>query len=222
MRARHRHFNPGHGGANTAFDSRFLHLANDALVDSWENRADKVGWTASGSARPTYKENVNYGLPMVYSSGSPRELTGDSATYITTSGDFTVIAVTARTTTSGMTFLSLKSSGGGAFLCYVDNSQNKWAWRSTAWKSFSLASQNTFNIESLANGSAFRNGASLTTGSFTHGGSANVNRLFGEGSGFSFYIGYIGSVSSFNFSISQAYKKRIEHAAAFSFKIACS
>lgn len=69
MRARQRHFNPVHAGANTSVDGRFISgLANNALMSSWTGRAGSslTPTQATLANQPVYRTSAINGQPGAY------------------------------------------------------------------------------------------------------------------------------------------------------------
>jgi|LakMenE01Jun11ns_1017448.scaffolds.fasta_scaffold9661252_1 hypothetical protein len=68
MRARQRHLNPVHAGANSSFDGRFISgLADDAAMSDWTGRSGSslTPSQATANNQPKYKVSAINGLPGV-------------------------------------------------------------------------------------------------------------------------------------------------------------
>lgn len=222
MRARSRHLNPKGLGAGLAFDSRFIAASNNDLLSSWTDRAAGVAWTASGSARPTFKDAISGGAPMVLSTSGNR-LTGDSGSYLTAGSSINILAVASSNNNgSGQLLASIKSNAN-ELLCYQQGATCYWAFRaSSGGRSWTGPSANQIAIELMGDGSVLINGAAVTSSAFTHGGSGNTNALANAGSQDAAWQGYIGQLVVLNATLTAAQRKRLTHAAAFAFKIASS
>lgn len=224
MRARHRHLNPKSCGAVIAFDSRYINYANDALVDSWTERASSVSYTGAGTARPTFKERVSGGSPMVLSAAGNR-LNGNATAYITgTNTGGSSFVFVGSGTTAGQVAISIRSTTANReFLMFFQSGTSFWAHRGgTNGRKWSRLNSNVIGIESLANGQPRVNGATVTATAHTHGGSGNANCVVSATQSSTSLIGHLGQVLCFTFVISDSALKKVTHAAAYSFKITCS
>lgn len=220
---RSRHINPKSCGANLAFDTRFLSLNDNDLVSSFQDRSSGVVWTASGSARPTYKSRISGGSAMIQSS-SGNELTGDSATYLSTSANITIVTINSSNNSGEPQVLgSLKASGGNEWLFYSQGSLSYWTFRGSSFgRVYTRLGANIIGIESFSNSRAIINGSIVSSSAISHGGSGNTNALCDAGSQNTSWRGFIGQLIVFNFFMSDSLLKRIHHSSAFSFKIKCS
>lgn len=222
MRARSRHINPKGLGAGLAFDSRFIAASNNDLLSSWTDRAARVSWTATGSARPTFKDAISGGAPMVLSTSGNR-LTGDSAVYLTAGASINVLAVSSSNNNGSIQLLASIKSNANELLFYRQGTATYWAFRySPGGRSWTGPSANQIVIELMGDGAVQMNGATVSSSAFSHGGSGNTNALANAGSHDAAWQGYIGQLIVINASLTAAQRKRLTHAAAFSFKIACS
>lgn len=222
MRARHRHFNPKDAGAVAAYDARFIAGLNDGdNVSTWTSRTGTNNATQSTVAKqPNYETNEINGNPVVnFTPANNDEL----SISITVPASATIIAVQRRNTTG----IDTINFGGSRYsLWWFTDNVIYIAWGSNAFATFSPAQTNTgsFVITSTKdgtttsqvyiNGSTFRAAIipDASTNSFT-----TIGRISTSSNN-----GAIGNLCLLNSFASNALRRRLEHASAFSFKIACS
>jgi hypothetical protein len=219
--------NPAHAGCKIALDSRFLSLSNNDLVDAWSARSPaSLSPTASGGVRPTYLTNILNGNPAI------RFLGGQDFTNTTESlsGARTVIGVAAnrRTSLSG-NFLDPVVAAG-----WAGNGGVGW-FEATSFNGFSSATQRRvqFGSDNRKNGSTSSTDLNLneyfigsgnstqtiTVAGFVIGAQRTSNGVIPNGFR---SLSDILLVAVAQPQLSRDLIRRIEHAAAFSFKIACN
>lgn len=245
MRLRNRHFNARHAGASLVLDSRFIDQADNSEVSSWADRstnAHTIQQTTQAN-RPTFQTAEMNGNPVVRFDGSNDFLDGGDILDI--GSNSMINMVTAKRTTGSAAGLSQKSSArgligrwalarsGNAYLG-IYNSQVTTFDASVAESSTSPRIY-THTIErSTASRLRFdgKQEASVTitgTDTASHNtsdpyyvgayGNASGN---GPLSGLYFNGDIAQVVVLFTSSFSSSVLKRLEHAAAYSFKISCN
>lgn len=226
MRARHRHFNAAHCGGDLLLDSRYLALSNDDAVSSWTNRANASNNASQSSStvRPTYKTNQLNGNPAVSFDGSNDWLTWTGAkvrfalTVYERTGSQTRYGALWGST--GGTEQLFGNSSAGAADTWIDdalaNSQSSTAkWRDGTWTSNGAS----LNVNSGGNVSQTPSIVTVLLSDLsTNTISRTRDRDFDARVPFARVYQLFTSQTDFANSVA----KRIRHAAAFSFKIACS
>jgi hypothetical protein len=239
MRARQRHFNPKTAGATLVLDARFLTASNDDAIGTWTSRTGINDATqATAASKPTYKVNMSGGQPALYFDGN--DLMGFASSIIsgTPDGFATFIyKVNADPATDNLTSGAPLGDFGSAILA------NHWPWmdgniyddfgttsRKTAGNptpslaSFRLISQHSAANDFVINidGVQFYSTATNTVG---WSGTQKIGgTIAGTTGGLPtiFLLGHIGLVIFAPLRPAASLRKRIEHSAAFSFKLACS
>ncbi len=221
MRARHRHFNPAHADFALVLDSRYLTLNNNDLVSTWTGRTrTNLSPTASGAIRPTFLTNVLNGNPAIRFGGSQYFLnTTDSF-----SGPKSIIAVAAnrRSSLANNVVDCVAAAGWGGNAAVG-------AWPPSSFNGFSNATQRRLAFFTKKNGGTSLNLAlneyfigsgyssrTITVTGFEIGAHRNNSGILDFRT-----IGDILLVAVIKSQASAELTKRLEHAAAFSFKISC-
>lgn len=240
MRARQRHFVARDAGAQMTMDARYIAQSDNTAVTTWANRgSSSYDMTqATATAKPTFRDGTNglNGLPTLSFDG------GDYLEGINTSlNTYSVISVAARSA-SGATNETVFSRGittAGKYsrdvlMYYVPGSSQA---------SLQRASQTSFPTATVSSvtqaahvlhgrydgtnlGMTVDNGTEITATGATPV-SPNAPWAIGivrEDNGIFFYFkNKISLVAVWNGSVLSApLRKRATHAAAYSFKIACS
>jgi len=239
MRARQRHFNPAHTGATAAFDARYgIAVANGAGVDTWTNRVGSNNATQSTSAsRPTFEStggNNNSPTLRFSTSGVADTLTHSisitvapslflavaTRTSDTNKANYPPIATFCPPFTANFNMMYAAGFGAGSENwghVPTDSGQSiENVWRICTAKPASTATSNSSTT-------VWTNGANetTTTGSRYAGDSADRRGICGDAQNVKF-DGAISQVVAIPADVSNPLRKRLEHASAFSFKIACS
>lgn len=231
MRARHRHFNPKTTGATLALDARFLSASNDDAIETWTSRTGSNDATqATAAAKPTYKTNIQGGQPALRFDGN--DSLGFSANIIsgTPSSGFAVFVYKVDADPPGVI-------GRGPVLGQFGSSlqDNVWPWSDgKIYDDFgtnlrkvagdptpSLANMNIISQHSATNDFAiFINGSNFysTTSNFVAWSST---QRIGASGGY-FLLGHIASAAFIPLKPTDAMRKRLNHHAAYSFKISCN
>ena len=226
MRLRQRHFNPRGFGANLVLDARFIDQSDNTAVTSWVDRSGNSNNADQSTAanQPTFQTNEINGNPVVEFDGlaapngdilnitSPIELT-----------NFEAIGVVNRATNAQTVLLG--SDVNAATKTYVGVYTNIGSIiQFENGTQTNLISENTSgnSIYGFNNSSFFRNLSKTNWSTAYPNTNARFARVGGRiGSAFERLAGKLGSLSVLP-SISDSARKRITHAAALSFKIACN
>lgn len=245
MRARHRHFSSKDCGSALSLDSRFINAANASTVSSWADRSagGRTATTPSGRNSPTLSAGgINGADTVLFTAASNQNLTTENSNLFRNVAGASCLIVYKAVTNSTTTcvFSDVTSSAGFTrFGLFLNPSQLGAARNNTSGSATSVTGGTPSTNANIAcivvdfvNNplQSFLNGASLgtqnfgTTGNTPDDDSATPTVLAGfrNPSFVQTYNGHIGQVSAFQSAIAQPLRKRLEHAAAFSFKIACN
>lgn len=220
MRARQRHFNPTAAGAVAAYDARFITgLSDGSNMNQWTSRTGTNNATqATVSKQPNYETNEINGNPVVNFTPANFDEFGVN---ITIPNSFTIVKVFRRQS-SGIHSIGL---GGGRYdtWWYPDNVTYTSAFGSFNTHGLANASTGVF-IDSwqknqTASSQVWRNGVSvgasqtpqISTSAFNCIG--RISSDYNNGA-----LALITMIEQSNTPV----RKRLERAAAYSFKIACS
>jgi hypothetical protein len=231
MRARHRHFNPKDAGAIAAYDARFISgLSDGDNVSTWASRTGSNNATQETVGnQPNYETNEINGQPVVDFTSANSDRLNIS---ITIPNSLTIVAVHRRNSTgiNTINFGSTQNVGGAgqtryAFWWFSDNiiysrftsSFQTWSPAQTQTGSLvvSVTKNATTTSQIYLNGATFRN--AITPPAST----SSFDRI-GVGDGTVFNNGAIGCACLVDAFVSDGLRKRLEHAAAYSFKISCN
>jgi hypothetical protein len=241
MRARHRHFNARHAGADLVLDSRFINQADNSEVSSWADRSANAHTIQQTTAanRPTFKTNQMNGNPVVRFDGTNDFLNGGDILDIL-SNNLTIVCVAKRTSGTegnlcgksrlgdGVGRYSLLRDSGNAFYFFQDGSV-----RSVQISDTSTAARiNTMAITRAATITMFFDGAQVAQGITVGTTSYNTTDEFFVGAYQSgagttpptagyYHNGDIAQIVVL-FANRAPLNKRLHHAAAYSFKISCN
>ncbi len=244
MRARHRHYNARFVGATICCDSRYGFSQSDGTaVSTWTSRTGSNNLTqATGSRQPTYEVGEQGGQPTVRFDG-----TSDLLASTATIGHPCTIIVVAKEDARQLGGIVGSSTRGNAacgdvFVGGSDLNNGKWAlWGASngIWGNNNSTIDQNHNVLTFqfagatptTDWSSFKNGVGgLVVNQFA-GGTPTVNFTnFRIGSATNssggvpeeFWDGDISAVIALSSSASGSVRKRVEHSAAYSFKIACS
>ena len=251
MRARHRHFNPAHAGAKMVLDSRFIGGLNDGdAVTTWSDRSSNGNdVTSSGTARPSYQTAELGGQPSVRFDGNDDQMerVGTFISNATSSSPF-YMSLLSRVTKANVNNLAERpftiSAGPNQFSAFIgtrlvnstvvyhvgvsksgvsDQTILCAAMASVETKLLSLSNLSS-SFKAFDNGveisqqshnatiiSATANSSAFVIGAFNYNGT----KLFYSDSDILYAVARPDEISN-------SLRKRLEHAAAFSFKITCS
>lgn len=245
MRARQRHLNPRQAGATFAWDARFNidGHANNGSVATWTDRGSDTATQGSSGSRPVYKENEINGRPAVVFDGSNDSLSTASVNSTTEisvlsvakrpwkTGKFAPIVASNYAQATGIAFLD--SAGGfhdwtaGDFLWFGNGFNSARAPRAlgpfTDYDNGTVVVMSGVLSSSAAR--AWHGDVRVSTRIETTGSVPSVTAALNVGgnSGTSDFGDWsLGSVAYWrNTGLSDALRKRLQSAAAYSFKVAC-
>jgi hypothetical protein len=243
MRARHRHFSYKAAGASIALDTRYIHGVSDGTtVQTWSDRSGNARDAAQATAgeRATYKTAIQGGNGILRFDGNDVY----NATFVTgtayslysifkRSGSNTNIFNNATFVAAAGVAGNTSASGRRYQLWYDDASSGQFSIFSNATTDTRRSRNNDWNVHSVS--------APIGTGTkvyYLNGGgevSASVSALGGVTSGsvrmtvgasswdnvFRFN-GDMGLLVAYESAHSASLRRRLEHAAAYSFKISCN
>lgn len=234
MHRRARHLNPAHAGATAAFDARFgIAVADNTAVDTWSNRTGTNNATQSNSTyRPTFKASGgNANSPALLFDGTNDNLTHSISLTVApalimavatrTGGvDYSVISIFMPPNTAN--FSSIYAKWTDANWGFAPGSSGQSILNS--WRICSAVPNSTATSNSTT--TMWTDGASETTtaSGSRYGGDANDRRAIGaiNSNGAEPLTGSISQILMIPATVSDALRRRLERAAGFSFKIACS
>jgi hypothetical protein len=235
MRLRNRHLNQRDAGATLVLDSRRISgLSDGNAVSQWDD-ASRSGWNVTqgtAGARPTYKTAIQGGQPVVRCDGGDRLINSS----VSTSQTFSFLSV----------FQISPSDGGGAVIFDSYNStqcvfyrgvsggdqSGNFALGAGSGSSSVASANNNWNVAagqfSASTSFCSFNGTKTTVASSigTNGLSGiSVGNLRGNPSPLVAAYELTGDVALVVLSstaLADPLRKRLERAAAFSFKISCN
>jgi hypothetical protein len=247
MRARHRHLNPGNAGASAAYDSRFgFSVADGTAISTWEDRTSNNNDASQATAanQPTYETNEVNGQPAIKFDGSNDRMT--FARFDATEAWTICVLKRSGGTAFQQPLLVRQSSTNSDRLSLLINNNTDYGPVTVGsnanggnWGKGGALRADEWRIvfaEWLGGGTngavyyrAHDDGAQITLTN-TNGGvgaiNANLNSSVGCGSNttafVNFWSGFMASVA-FGLTLpSSSLRKRLTHAAGYSFKLACS
>jgi hypothetical protein len=247
MRARQRHLNPKNGGADIALDARFIAgLSNNSAVSTWNTRTNN-GRNASQpdiNRRPTYLTNQQGGNAVVsFNLDGMIESTGFNGSgsafstvvcmqtyqYNGTAGGGALLSCGAP---SAFTQDFLIGRGSGNFFFQFDNGVDGGGGTVSAeganthtilYDGSQTGSDNRtrFFLSGVQKTLTFDLGYTVPASMNPSGGYAIGNYSAATDTAW-WLVGNMCSISIYKLALSGALRRRIEHAAAYSFKMACS
>lgn len=239
MRARHRHFNARHAGADLVLDSRYIAQSNNTAVDSWPDRsANNYTIQQTSTARPTFVESQMNGNPVVRFDGSNDFLNGGDILDIL-SNNLTMICVAkiSSGTNAGLCGKSRFGGSAGRYSLVRNSSSMQAIFQDTGTMvaeisdSSSTTRINTLQVNRGNTNTLFFSGIQQNQNTGLSGTTSyNTTDEFFVGAYQSssgttpaqlFLNGDIAQVIVL-FAFNQPLRKRMEQSAAYSFKIACS
>jgi len=250
MGRRIRHLNPGSAGAVLALDSRFISGLNDGdAVTTWDDRSNSNNDATQSTSvsRPTYETNEQGGNPCIRFDGVNDFLSYGTSVFGYT-GDATVMAVIKATGaaneygsvisefSSYVTGTSIACQmtvfpnnavepctdvygpGGVRYNSTLTNS----TWQIVAWSWSNWSTHKTNGNTRLAVGGLETSGATygINPGTFSPA-IRSIGRFDTNNTNDNHLAADIGLICKLP-ECSQPMRKRLYHAAAYSFKIACS
>lgn len=222
MRLRIRHLKTKGFGSDISFDARFLSgYSNTDPVTTWTNLSNESNNATNTSTNaPTYKTSGVNGLPsIVFSTGKTLSFTGVSV-------ELSATVIVCKKTGTIMLPVGNSSSTAGPHPLIDWSDSNIYVGNSAGYRSASGGAMTSWTLFSskLDSSNAFsarKNGATVSLGAFTTlAGSSTVNLLGGRSLATSNCE--VAAIYCVNSAASNSVLKRLEHSAAFSFKIQCS
>jgi hypothetical protein len=237
MRARQRHFNPKAAGATAAFDARYgIAVSNGSEVDTWTNRVGSNNATQTTSAnRPIFRATGGKNnSPALEFNGGSQQLNHSIGLTVApnlmmalasrTGGvNFDVIASFAPPSTANFNIIYALGYGSGSpapnWGAVPTNSGQSIlnAWRICTAKPASTATTNSSTTVWTDGGNE-----QTATGSRYAGDAINrrsIGSAYGSNSSTPCSISLITAIPE---DVGNPLRKRLEQAAAFSFKITCN
>jgi len=234
MRARHRHFNPKAAGATAAFDARYgIAVADGVGVDTWTNRVGANDATQSTSGnRPTFRATGGKNnSPALEFNGTSNSFNHSISISVAPN---LIMAVAIRTggaassTIAGFTPPNQANFSAIYARAFAGTTTN-WgfapsdsgqsilnSWRICSAKPLSTATTNSSTV-------MWTDGANETTKTGNRfAGNAQERRQIGCATTLDFLDGSLSQVVAIPADVGNPLRRRLEHAAAYSFKIACN
>jgi hypothetical protein len=243
MRARQRHLNVKKANAVVALDSRFLQpQADGSNMSSWP---DRIGGAATNNfsqgtaeSQPIYAVNAINGNPAVRFNNDFMSTSTNFGTNNSLSGNpaLTIFGVFNKTSSTFGSFVGWGNTSISLNACGILDSGTS---NAVAFAGSQSAAMTTLAINTnvvlvvkkpagaITTTSRFRNGDDVSTGT----PSANTPSItgtqacvIGRWANFTgnYLVGDLAYLVIFNSELSQSMQKRVQAAAAFAFKIACS
>lgn len=230
LNRRVRHLNPASAGALLAVDARFITgLANDDPVVTWNGRTGTAinPTQADNAMRPLYRVNQQGGLPAVFFVNSSLSNLGFSAT--ASSAALTLICTLKKTANPAALAYLLT---GGSFGPIVDapvvsagmainNTGDGGDTRGATSATGDLGT--TFHVATWKVSQLFKDGvqtAYILTGTVTATGAFTL--IGGRTSGVVNFDGYVGSMSLWLTSLSDALRRRFEQSNGYIWRLPVS
>jgi hypothetical protein len=243
MRARHRHLNQRDAGGVLILDSRRISgLSDGNSVSQWDD-ASRNGWNVTQSTaalRPIYKTAIQGGNPVVRFDGANAANAGDRliSSSVSVSQTFYALClfqVSSSDTNGAVIFDSVTQATSCTFYTgtATDIPNNFGLFAGTSPAKAIASRNNNWNVASVqfSGSTSFGifNGGAKTTVSATIGSNAlsgiSIGNLRGSTQAFVQDYSLNGDIATIVIvasSVPDALRKRLEHAAAYSFKISCN
>lgn len=243
-RARQRHFNARDAGAGVVFDARFISgISNNSTLDTWPDRS-RNSWhaTQTGALRPTYLERELNGQPVV--SCASQYMNFSAAEYYKNkSAGFMLVVCRSNNSGDSNHFAfawSTAVNSTNVRFCILSKLGASNTFRAAVRR---LDSDGSSIVDSGVSSTSYRvvdatadwgggqvsisvsGGAPASLALPTSGNTSNTNSVsvaVAGNTGTSRLSGGIALAQAFDFIPSTSAQKRLRHAAAYSFKIACN
>lgn len=242
MHRRARHLNPASAGAMFVLDARFIDQADNTAVSTWKDRSANAYDVSQGTAgnQPTLQVGEVGGSSIVRFDGS--DVLRRSDTGFPT-GNYTFVSVNkqnnnlANGTYAGiMMYGNAPSTGTAVFFMYSTDANSGTDAFALSQYGDAVGVANSIGRYNVTTGVRITstyyarvNGGptsskAMGTGTVLYG--ANGLHIgaaaFTQPTAANFLNGDIGYVALFNILLSDSLRKRVEHSAAFSFKLVCA
>lgn len=221
MRARHRHFNPRDIGPTMVLDSRYMTGTNGVAVDSWKNRANSSNnATSTGTQRPIFETNSLNGNSGVKFDGINDLL---DWTGIQMRFGMCVFKASGNQPQYGSMWgnngpndnFSAQHYFSQAGDAWIDNAFGIPRWKDGTWQ------KNGVNFTATTAGSLTTN-TDIVSILLTDNGGREVSKMCDRGNTARVVFGILYQYQISPNDTSLSVRRRLQHAAAYSFKIACS
>lgn len=223
MRARHRHFNPRFAGAGLVLDSRYINQSNNTAVSSWEDRSgnSRNANQSNTASQPTFQTNQSGGNGVVRFDGSNDQLSLTSNLASVDTAIYTAFENGAPPTI----YYIIGGSNVGYLTSFPTATEGVGVYDGSLARTATFSSgniRNVFGVVTTSRSNIFVNSREATYNATTTPAAITISTI-GNRSDFPLnFKGDICNVSLFTSSLSNSLRRKLEHAAAFSFKIACS
>jgi hypothetical protein len=241
MRARHRHFSHKAAGASLALDARFIHDVSDGTtVQTWSDRSGngRNATQATAGARPTYKSSIQGGNGILRFDGGDHYQAN-----FTTGTEYSLYAICKRSGSNSNAFnnatfiasagVAENTAAGNRRFQFVYNDTPVFQSSSNVSAAMNITRNDDWNIHAVTAPVGSGTGRYLLNGGSEQ--TADMSALAGVPSGTviirigvpSFTINFqfngdMGALFTYQNAHSASLRRRIEHASAYSFKIACN
>jgi hypothetical protein len=226
MRARHRHLKSKSLGASVCLDARYISASNNDALSAWDDISGNSRNASQSNAlrRPTFIVSASGGSPAVNFAGNatnPQEMTIS----VPSTRPVSVIAVQWKNAASGR--IASLSDNGGLYAAVDWSDQVIYAeGRSIVGGSFGSGGRTTASVFSTITDTlddVYVNGSQRTrTPIATTGTNADFSVVGKTYTVSDFSNGRLAFVLAVSSALPNPLRKRIEHSAAFSWKIACN
>jgi hypothetical protein len=239
MRARHRHLNQRDAGATLVLDSRRISgLSDGNAVSQWDD-ASRSGWNvtqATGALQPLYKTAIKGGQPVVRFDGENATNAGDrlissSVSAAQTFSALIVFQLFSADTNGAVIFDSFSNVACVFYTGTGGDNPNNFAFAAGGGTPSVASRNNIWNIAACQFSGATSFGSfngTKTTVSTTIGSNSltgiSIGNLRGTppiATNYSFN-GDMALIAIISTALADPLRKRLEHAAAYSFKISCN
>lgn len=226
MRARHRHIKSKSLGATVCLDARYVSASNGDSVQTWSDQSGNArnATQATSASRPTFVASASGGQPALNFNSQVMTF----ASTVPSTRPVSVIAVQWKNATGArIASLSNDGNGDGTYAAVDWSDGTIYAeGRSIRGGSFGSANFTTATLFSTITNSldeVFVNGTQRTrTQIATTGDNADfsaLGRTYGITNQSNGRLAYVIAIAS---ALTASQRKRIEHSAAFSWKISCN
>jgi hypothetical protein len=244
MRARHRHLNARDLGARLVLDSRYIDQSDNTAVSTWSDRSGTASDATQTNAtfQPTFQTAEFGGNGVVRFDGSNdffsvagavgllRNISGATLTvmvkYSSVSGTRSAFAFATGT---GLTRATMEATSSGYIAggrrLDANSFQSVTSSASTAGRT--LIQTAVFNygaatLELFLDGTSAASSTSFQTTGNTSDTDSTAVRVASSVVGTNFFEGDVAFVAATPLAMTASQRRRLEHASAYSFKLACN